>query len=524
MASITYIKKLGSQGIHIDGEINLVKDILIEAPCCIRTIDRVYCNKIGAYTYNQKSPSFDMLNMIGRFCSIAENVHFGVGNHPTSFLSTSPLMWEKEFFDNRRVRKSQIDRDYLVKNEARITKTNELRILENLKKDLITVGNDVWIGKNSLIMNGVTIGDGAVIGEKTVVTKDVPPFAIVVGTPAKVVRYRFDERTIERLLRIKWWDYGLPILEGVEWTNIDQALNQLEQKIADGIALWKPKLFKITKDGKASEASPSDAEKIAYNASARSGIGKPINHVSIIENAFVKAESEMLDCYHHIKLPNYTTAYYGQNFEDVIILGILRSIYKENFDFKDVTYIEIGANHPISGSNTYMFYKKGAQGVLVEPNKDLHELLERVRGKDKLIKSCVTERANCNKVDYYYLNYNELNTTNKMFIEKWNEKCPDKTTSVVQKVSLPAVSINEILSENFTDGNIDIFSIDIEGNEMAIIETINFTKYTPKIICMEWNSVFNGSKEDVKTIMSNKGYLLHSDTIVNGIFVLKKYF
>jgi FkbM family methyltransferase len=342
--------------------------------------------------------------------------------------------------------------------------------------------------------------------------------------PAKIIKYRFDECTIDRLLKIKWWDYGLPILEDVEWTNIDKALNQLEQKIADGIALWKPKLFKITKDGNVSEASSRDANKIAYKAPARSDIRKPINNGSRIENTFVKAESEMLDCYHHIKLPNYTTAYYGQHFEDVIILGILRAIYKEEFCFKTVTYIEIGANHPISGSNTYMFYKKGARGVLVEPNKDLHELLERVRRKDKLIKSCVTERANCNHIDYYYLNYNELNTTNKRFIEKWNENHPDKITSVVQKVSMPAVSINEILSEIFTDGNIDIFSIDIEGNEIAIIETINFTKYTPKIICMEWNTVFNGSKEDVKTIMNNKGYLLHSDTIVNGIFVLKKYF
>ena len=243
-----------------------------------------------------------------------------------------------------------------------------------------------------------------------------------------------------------------------------------------------------------------------------------------IENNFVKVESEILDCYHHIKLPNYTTAYYGQHFEDVIILGILRAIYKEKFCFKTLKYIEIGANHPISGSNTYMFYKKGARGVLVEPNKDLHKLLERVRGKDKLIKSCVTERANCDYIDYYYLNYNELNTTNKKFIEKWNQNHLDKITSVVQKVSMPALSINKILSEHFTDGNIDIFSIDIEGNEIAIIETLDFMKYSPKIICMEWNTLFNGLKEDIRTIMNNKGYLLHSDTIVNGIFVLKKYF
>jgi acetyltransferase-like isoleucine patch superfamily enzyme len=71
----------------------------------------------------------------------------------------------------------------------------------------ITIGNDVWIGAKSTIMSGVKIGHGAVIGSGSVVAKDVPPYAIVVGNPAKIVKYRFDEQQIEDLLSIAWWDW-----------------------------------------------------------------------------------------------------------------------------------------------------------------------------------------------------------------------------------------------------------------------------------------------------------------------------
>lgn len=78
----------------------------------------------------------------------------------------------------------------------------------NTKKEKVTIGNDVWIGTNATIFSGVTIGDGAIIGAFSVVAKDVPPFAIVVGNPAKVVRYRFDKRTRDKLLKIKWWKWS----------------------------------------------------------------------------------------------------------------------------------------------------------------------------------------------------------------------------------------------------------------------------------------------------------------------------
>ena len=86
---------------------------------------------------------------------------------------------------------------------------NAFNIFDLPVKGDIVVGNDVWFGYDALIKGGVTIGDGAIIAARAVVVKDVPAYAIVAGNPAKVVKMRFDDKTIERLLRISWWNWGI---------------------------------------------------------------------------------------------------------------------------------------------------------------------------------------------------------------------------------------------------------------------------------------------------------------------------
>ena len=124
---------------------------------------------------------------IGKYCSIACGVRFlfNSANHALKSLSTYafPIFYEEWGLD--------------VGNVA--------EAWDN--KGDIVVGNDVWIGYEAVVMAGVTIGDGAIIGSRAVVTRDVPPYAIVGGVPAKLIRYRFTEKTIERLLAIKWWDW-----------------------------------------------------------------------------------------------------------------------------------------------------------------------------------------------------------------------------------------------------------------------------------------------------------------------------
>src|SRR5262249_32664109 len=93
----------------------------------------------------------------------------------------------------------------------------------------VTIGNDVWTGHNVNVTAGVNVGDGAVIAAGSVVTKDVPPYAIVGGVPATVIRYRFPEKTIERLLRVKWGELDLSPPGGLPFRDIDRCLDLIEE-------------------------------------------------------------------------------------------------------------------------------------------------------------------------------------------------------------------------------------------------------------------------------------------------------
>ena len=125
--------------------------------------------------------------VIGKFCSIACGAKFlfTSANHTLRSLSTYPfpLFFEEWGLDRRSVADAWDNKGDIV------------------------VGNDVWIGYEAVILSGVTIGDGAVIGARAVVTKDVPPYTIMGGVPARPIRRRFDEATVETLLRLRWWDW-----------------------------------------------------------------------------------------------------------------------------------------------------------------------------------------------------------------------------------------------------------------------------------------------------------------------------
>lgn len=124
---------------------------------------------------------------IGKFCSIAcgSKFLFTSANHTLGSLSTYtfPIFFDEWGLDAKNIRSAWDN------------------------KGDILIGNDVWIGYEAVILSGVTIGDGAIIGTRAVVTKDVPPYTIVGGVPAKPIRRRFDDETIAELLRLRWWDW-----------------------------------------------------------------------------------------------------------------------------------------------------------------------------------------------------------------------------------------------------------------------------------------------------------------------------
>ena len=136
---------------------------------------------------------------IGAFCSIGSSCSIGGGVHPIDRVSTSPV-----FYD--------------LSNPLREKKYISADSRKAAKQPQTIIGNDVWIGENVFVSAGVNIGDGAVIGAHAVVTHDVPPYAIVAGVPAKILRYRFDEATIKELMATQWWEWSdEKLAENKEW-------------------------------------------------------------------------------------------------------------------------------------------------------------------------------------------------------------------------------------------------------------------------------------------------------------------
>jgi virginiamycin A acetyltransferase len=170
-----------------------ISDSNISEKARISVPAQVSGSEVGDYSYIAGNCTLT-LTKIGKFCSIGPNLVSGFGIHPTNGLSTSPAF-------------------YSLAKQCGTTFSKTNKITENLP---VTIGNDVFIGMNVTILDGVTIGDGAIIGAGAVVSKNIPPYAIAVGSPIRIVKYRFDEQTIEDLLKIKWWDFDTEKLQEVE--------------------------------------------------------------------------------------------------------------------------------------------------------------------------------------------------------------------------------------------------------------------------------------------------------------------
>lgn len=149
---------------------------------------------------------------VGAFCAFGARTSINPFNHPTDWLSINEFQYHPNSFDW-------------------VAEYNDFVRLERTPDmfERVRIGNDVWTGHNVNVLPGVNVGDGAVIAAGAVVTHDVPAYAIVAGVPARVKRFRFPDAVIERLLKVRWWDFELSELSGLPFRDVTTCLTRLEE-------------------------------------------------------------------------------------------------------------------------------------------------------------------------------------------------------------------------------------------------------------------------------------------------------
>ena len=160
----------------------------------------------GTKIYNGKNTK------IGKYCSIGEQVAIGLSEHSYTILTTHPFPYLGNLFQTY--------------GSIKISKD---RLLPAKFFDKCDIGNDVWIGHGAILLSGITIGDGAIIAAGAVVTKDVEPYSIVAGVPAKHIKYRFDENIRTQLLETSWWDLPEDFIVTLPFKDINKCIEKIKE-------------------------------------------------------------------------------------------------------------------------------------------------------------------------------------------------------------------------------------------------------------------------------------------------------
>ena len=217
------IETLATRGIEVlprgtDGTVTLPSHTVLEAPGSLKWTQYEHSIELGAFSYQVSGYCFAA--RIGRYCSFGEDVQIGRQNHPLTWASTSPAFYlgDKLFNLGDSFADAEDYHDYAFKTAQSATRAQ-----------ITTIGNDVWIGHGAYVAAGVTIGDGAIVAARAVVTKDVPPYAVVAGNPAVIKKMRVPPQVISPLLRLRWWRYAPWQLTHLDPSNLHEFVQGLNK-------------------------------------------------------------------------------------------------------------------------------------------------------------------------------------------------------------------------------------------------------------------------------------------------------
>lgn len=192
---------------------------------------------IGAFTEFGREVEAQAVS-IGRYCEIGPGSLLGATGHPTTWLSVSAFQYKKATWGWH----PAADAVEVIEPTA-----GGRQSFRSVAGDVATIGNDVWLGANVVVLRGVTIGDGSIIAANAVVTKDVPAYSIAGGIPARVIRPRLVDELRDELQELRWWRFSPNQLSGIPFDDPAAAVRQLRQRIEGGLEPYDPGFVEIPK-------------------------------------------------------------------------------------------------------------------------------------------------------------------------------------------------------------------------------------------------------------------------------------
>ncbi|TIP69690.1 MAG: FkbM family methyltransferase [Mesorhizobium sp.] len=236
--------------------------------------------------------------------------------------------------------------------------------------------------------------------------------------------------------------------------------------------------------------------------------------LSQFENQSINQEVARLNL-PNSRIKHFAPASYAQAGEDVIVEGILAAkLCKSQRSWDSVFYVEIGANHPISTSSTYLMYQRGARGVLVEPNPELEALIRTARPDDVLVRSVVLPAPQASAT-LFIGNAHELSSVDKAHVESFGDF--NGLGGIREHIEVSAIGINELLTPYAN--KVDYLSIDCEGLDHDLVKAIDYERIRPGVIqCEQSEHRLKGNRAQIINLMECRSYRLAAMTDNNVIF------